>query len=107
MFSSIINFFYGWYIDGTKDFWRWFINFIKYLDRDAGLVGNVQNWLSPLYGDYSYIGIVAGPIFRTFRIFFGLALYTAIFIISLAVFLIWIILPVMAIRIILLNFLSF
>ncbi len=105
MFGHIINFFCGWYIDDTKNFWRWFINFIKFFDRDVGLIGNLQNWTSPLYGDYSYIGVVAGPILRTFRIFFGITLYAALAILSIAAYLIWIILPILIIAMIILNLL--
>lgn len=105
LFSPIIKFFYGWYIDDTINFWSWFVGFLKMLDRDIGLIGNVQNWTSPLYGDYSYLGRVAGPIFRTMRIFFGMSLYTVLILISLAVYLFWIILPMAVIAMIILNLL--
>lgn len=105
MSNPIINFFYGWYVDDTKNFWNWFINSIKFLDRDVGLIGNLQNWTSPLYGDYSYIGIIAGPILRTLRIFFGIALYAAMVILSLAIYSIWIILPIAVIIMVILNLL--
>lgn len=105
MFGPVIKFFYGWYIDDTINFYNWFIGLLKTMDRDVGFVGNVQNWTSPLYGDYSYIGIVAGPVFRTFRILFGLTLYLVIAAICLAVYLFWIILPIMVIVMMFLNLL--
>lgn len=105
MFSPIINFFYGWYIDDTKNFWQWFVNYLKFLDREIGLVGNLRNWTSPLFGDYSYIGRVIGPIFRTIRIFFGMAIFAAVTIFSAAIYLFWIILPIAVIVMIFLNLL--
>lgn len=103
MFSPVINFFYGWYIDDTKNFWNWFMGTVKFFDRDIGLVGNMQNWLSPLYGDYSYLGRLIGPILRTFRIFFGLFIYLIISVVFLLLYLIWAILPMAVIAMIILN----
>lgn len=105
MFGIITNFFYNWYIDDTRNFWNWFLSALKTLDRSIGLIGNIQNWTSPLYGDYSYIGRVAGPVFRTLRIFFGAALYAVLAIFSLMLYLFWIILPIAVIIMIFLNFL--
>lgn len=103
MFSPVINFFYGWYIDDTRNFWNWLGKLLKTLDRDIGLVGNLQNWASPLYGDYTYVGIVIGPILRTIRIFFGLAFYSVIAFFSLIAYLFWIALPIVAIIMVFLN----
>lgn len=105
MLSPVVNFFYGWYIDDTRNFWNWFVNYLKMLDRTIGLIGNIQNWTSPLFGDYSLIGVVMGPILRTLRIFFGMAFYTAIAVFSLAVYLFWIILPMAVIIMVFLNLL--
>lgn len=106
MLTSVINFFYGWYIDDTRNFWNWFINCLKTLDRDIGLVGNLQNWTSPIFGDYSYIGVAVGPVLRTLRIFFGLAFYAAMAVLSLVIYLIWIILPIVVIAMVFFNFLA-
>lgn len=105
MFNLIINFFYNWYIEDTKIFYNRFIGFLKFFDRDIGLAGNLRNWLNPLYGDYSTAGRAIGPILRTFRIFFGIIFYLLITILSLAVYLIWIILPILAIIMAVLNLL--
>jgi hypothetical protein len=105
MQSIVINFFYNWYIDDTKNFFNWFAGYIRSLDRTIGLVGNLQNWTSPLFGDYSYIGVVVGPIMRTIRIFFGANLYLAVTIFSMAIYLFWIILPILVIAMVYLNFL--
>lgn len=105
MFSFVINFFYGWYIDDTINFWNWFASYIRKLDRTIGLVGNLQNWASPLFGDYSYIGRFVGPFLRTGRIIIGAAIYALITILSLMIYLFWIILPIAVIAMVFLNLL--
>lgn len=105
MFNFAVNFFYSWYIDDTKNFYNWFFSCFKTLDRDIGLISNLQNWLSPLYGDYSFAGRVIGPVMRTLRISFGLAFYSVLAIFSLIAYLIWIILPIIVIMMIFLNLL--
>ena len=106
MFSLVINFFYGWYVDDTRNFWNWFANYLKMLDRSVGLIGNLQNWASPLYGDYTIAGVIIGPVLRTLRILFGIAFYLLMAIFSLAVYLFWIILPIGVIAMIILNLLA-
>lgn len=103
MASIVINFFYGWYVDETINYWKWFIRLLKTIDMDVGLIGNLQNWTSPLFGDYSLIGIIVGPIMRTFRIIFGAAFYFLIAVIAAIVYLLWIILPMIALLMIFLN----
>lgn len=63
------------------------------MDRDFGVVANVYNWTSPLYGDYSYVGKIAGPIFRTLRIIIGSAFYLGVIIFSLFLYAVWLALP--------------
>lgn len=105
MINFVIKFFYSWYIDDTKNFYNWLIDCFKTLDRDIGLVSNLQNWLSPLYGDYSFAGRIIGPVMRTLRIFFSLAFYFALAILFLIAYLIWIILPAAVIIMVFLNLL--
>lgn len=107
MFSPVINFFYNWYVDDTRNFWNWFINYLKMFDRSIGLVGNIQNWASPLFGDYSYIGVVVGPVMRTFRIIMGVGIFAIITFFSLAIYLFWIILPIAVIIMVASNLLAF
>ena len=105
MFNFVVSFLHGWYINDTKNFSSGFINHLKILDRDIGLVGNLQNWTSPLYGDYSYAGMVIGPILRTFRIFFGLIFYIIVTIFFLMGCLFWIVLPIVVVTMVILNLL--
>lgn len=80
--------------------------FIKFMDRDLGVMANIYNWTSPLYGDYSYIGRAIGPVLRTFRIFVGLLAYLGITIIAFGFYIIWIVLPLGILAMIYLNLAS-
>lgn len=93
MLDFIINFASGWYIRGSKKFWNGAFGFIKSMDSDLGVVANVYNWTSPLYGDYSYCGMIIGPIFRTARIFIGSAVYLVVFLVALGAYVVCLALP--------------
>lgn len=94
MLKFLAKFAIKWYITDSKFYWGEVIKFIKVMDRDFGLIANVYNWLSPLYGDYSYIGRVAGPIFRTFRIFMAAIFYLVVIFAAFFVYIFWLALPV-------------
>ncbi len=106
MFSFIRDFVYGWYVRGSKKFWSGALGFIKFMDRDFGVAANIYNWTSPLYGDYSYGGRIIGPIFRTARIFLGLAVYAIAFFAALFAYIIWLALPAIVLIMFFLNLLA-
>lgn len=106
MLNSISKFAYEWYFVDSKGFWGGVIKFIKIMDRDFGVVANVYNWTSPLYGDYSYIGRAIGPLFRTFRILVGLAFYAAIFLFALFLYALWLVLPLLVAAMVIVNLLD-
>lgn len=103
MLYSVAKFAYKWYFTDSKNYWNGVMIFIRFMDRDLGLVANVYNWTSPLYGDYSYIGRVIGPILRTFRIFLSALAYLGIIIIAISFYLLWLALPVGVLAMIVLN----
>lgn len=107
MLDFIINFAYGWYIRGSKKFWNGAFGFIKSMDSDLGVIANIYNWTSPLYGDYSYGGRIIGPIFRTGRIFLGSAVCMVVFLTALAVYVIWLALPAVVLIMFFSNLLTF
>lgn len=107
MLDFIINFAYGWYIRGSKKFWNGIFGFIKSMDGDLGVVANVYNWTSPLYGDYSYSGRIIGPIFRTARIFIGSLVYIVVFLTALGVYAVWLALPAVVLIMFFSNLLTF
>lgn len=106
MFNSAVKFVYKWYWTDSKSYWNGVMVFIKFMDRDLGVAANVYNWTSPLYGDYSYVGRVIGPILRTLRIFIGGLAYLGILIIAVFLFLLWLALPMGILAMIILNLAS-
>lgn len=93
MLDSIAKFAYEWYFIDSKGFWSGVVKFIKTTDRDLGIVANIYNWTSPLYGDYSYFGKITGPIFRTMRIIIGSVFYLGVIVFCLFLYAIWLALP--------------
>ncbi|MEW5805427.1 MAG: hypothetical protein AB1721_01735 [Patescibacteria group bacterium] len=95
IFQEIIGFFRGWYIGGTARFWSLALSFLAVLDQQFAVVINLKLINKPLYGDYSAVGRVIGPIFRLFRILLGSTIYLLIFILALLIWLVWVlVLPV-------------
>jgi len=94
--KGIEQFFYIWYVQSSRDFWNKEILFLKRVERDLGLAINLRLITQPIFGDYSYMGRVLGPIFRLGRILVGFAIMAASAIAVIIVYLIWIILPPLA-----------
>ncbi|MBW6440787.1 hypothetical protein K0B03_02015 [Patescibacteria group bacterium] len=90
---GILNFFYVWYVQSSKDFWHKEISFIKGIERDIGVLINLKLLFQPIFGDYSYLGRVIGPILRMGRVLIGLFIVLVSIIAVLIVYLIWILLP--------------
>lgn len=107
MLNSIAKFVYGWYIYDSKSFWSDLTGLIKFMDRDFGVVANIYNWKDPLYGDYTYMGRVIGPVFRTARILLGGAVYAAVIIFGVLLCAIRLILPILAVWMVILNLLAY
>ncbi len=93
----ILDFFRHWYIDGFLKASDWSLQVLERLDRIFAIRITLKNWLQPLYQDYSPIGYLWGFIFRSLRIFAGLILYLLFFILSVALFLLWALIPIYAI----------
>ncbi len=106
MLNSVAKFVFKWYLTDSKTYWDGVISFIKFMDRDLGLVANIYNWTSPLYGDYSLIGKAIGPIFRTFRIILSAFAYLGIIIIAFFLYVLWLALPLGILAMIFLNLAS-
>lgn len=102
MLNFLGKFAYEWYIEDSRAFWNGFVGFLKFTDRDFGLIANIYNWLSPLYGDYSLIGKFIGPILRTLRILFFSLVYAVFFIVAVILYFLWLAAPA-AIAVMILN----
>ncbi len=101
--GGIISFFSFWYVRSSKAFWNKEILFIKGIERDIGVLINLKLVFQPIFGDYSYMGRVIGPIFRLGRVFVGLFIVLVSIIIVLVIYLIWILLPPVTFLMIFLN----
>ena len=100
---GIINFFYFWYVRSSKDFWNREVSFVREIERDIGVMINLKLITQPIFGDYSYMGRLIGPIFRLGRVLVGtMIVATSIFIVIL-IYLTWIILPPLAFLMVILN----
>lgn len=101
--KEIINFFSFWYLTSSKNFWQKEVSFIKGIENDIGLLINLRLMFQPIFGDYSYMGRVIGPIFRTGRILFGFIFILLSLVFMVIMYLIWIILPLLTFLMIFLN----
>src|SRR3989344_8781183 len=90
----VLDFFRHWYIDGFLKISDLALAALERLDRSFALRITAKNWLQPLYQDYSFIGYLWGFIFRTIRIFAGLAVYAFVLAAAIGLFLLWAALPI-------------
>lgn len=76
---------------------------MKGVERDIGVFINLRLLFQPIYGDYSYMGRVIGPILRFGRVLLGFIIMAISTIAVLTIYLIWLILPPLAILMMVLN----
>ncbi|MFN7088324.1 MAG: hypothetical protein ACK4NX_00650 [Candidatus Paceibacteria bacterium] len=88
------HFFYRWFIEASLDFWSWVLEYARALDKTFAILINVKLWLQPLYGDYSPVGRIIGPVFRTIRIFLGAISYAIFFGIAFLLWIFWLSIPI-------------
>jgi hypothetical protein len=101
--KGMVNFFYFWYVQSSRNFWNREIAFIKQIERDMGVMVNLRLITQPIFGDYTYMGRVIGPIFRLGRVLIGFLIVLVSIVIITFVYLIWIILPFLAFLMVILN----
>lgn len=82
-----------WYIDSFFAMDRTMRIIYARLDRTIALRITLRNLFQPLYQDYTYLGYLLGFLFRSVRLAVGGALYGAIFILSIAIFAVWLAIP--------------
>jgi len=86
-------FFKHWYKDGSKKFFHALIGFLEYLDRFFAIEITFKHIFEPLYQDKSLIGYVMGFLFRIIRIALALIVYLTVVLIFVALYLIWLAIP--------------
>lgn len=99
----VVDFFRHWYVDGFLRSVDWTLSILERLDKRFAIRITAKNWLQPLYQDYSIIGYIWGFIFRTIRIFVGLAVYLAFILTATLLFLGWAAFPIFVIYQIIAN----
>jgi len=104
--KGINQFFWFWYVQSSRDFWHREIAFLKQIERDIGVIINLKLITQPIFGDYSYMGRVIGPIFRLGRVLIGTMIMIASIFVVILIYLIWIILPPLAFLMVFLNLVS-
>jgi hypothetical protein len=73
------------------------MNKFEQIDYVFALKITLRNIFKPLYKDYSFIGHILGFIFRLTRIILSSLIYTVLFIIAAAIYLLWLFLPLILI----------
>lgn len=91
--KRVLDFFRHWYIGGFIRASDWALGILEQLDRRFAVRITAQNWLQPLYQDFTIIGYVWGFIFRTIRILIGLLVYLVFILLAIAFFILWAALP--------------
>ena len=94
LWYRIVTFLEHWYVRSMRRYWHWFINWLERIDYYLAWRITLKNIFKPLYGDYSIIGRTLGFIFRSLRVLFASAIYAVLFAAALALYLIWILIPI-------------
>src|SRR6185436_3340892 len=94
-FYRFFDFFTHWYVDGSRAFGRTFIETLANIDQIIALKITLRYFFQPLYKDYTIMGRILGVIFRTLRILLGIIIYPIIIAAVLAVYLVWVAIPVL------------
>lgn len=92
IFQEIIGFFQRWYLEGSEVFWSGVFSLLAVLDREFAVLINLRLITQPLYGDYSPVGRILGPILRLLRVLTGSMVYLLILVSALVLWLIWLLL---------------
>ena len=90
-----ITFFHDWYVHGSRFIGHHLIEILSSLDQTFALKVTLKYLLRPLYKDYTIVGRILGPIFRVGRVLIGAVMYVVIIAIFLAVYIIWVSIPIL------------
>lgn len=96
-FYRLTDFFYHWYMDGSRFLFHAFISTLERLDRIFAVKITLRHFFEPLYQDYSVIGRIVGVVFRTLRISLGFGAYVLVGAVFSAIYGAWLALPVVII----------
>lgn len=83
-----------WYVNGFFIYSHYIISLLEKIDRVLAFKITLRYILHPLYGDRTILGYILGFIFRSGRIIIGGIIYAAIIALAVAVFILWLAIPV-------------
>ena len=89
----VVDFFHHWYVDASKALIHRFVSALENLDQTFAVRLTLAHFFEPLYKDYSIPGRAFGIVFRTGRVIIGAALYAVIGACFLALYIAWLVLP--------------
>ncbi len=96
-FYRIKEFFRHWYVGGSYVFFHQYLSMLESFDQVLAWKVTLKNIFQPLYKDFSFIGYILGFIFRSGRLIVGGFIYICIFVLGAVIYLIWLLLPVVAV----------
>ena len=91
--KRLTDFFRRWYGLASIRIWANLIERLSSIDRVFAIRINAKLWSQPLYGDYTIVGRIIGPIFRIGRIIIGLSMYVVLTLVTFVAWLVWLMIP--------------
>jgi len=92
-FLHIFLFLKHWYVSSFYLFTKILSDLLEDLDRFFAIKITLFHLFSPLYQDYSFVGYILGPIFRSFLLLSGIIIYAILISIFTILFFFWCSLP--------------
>jgi len=93
----ITGFFRHWYADGSRAFLRRYRAVSGSLEDAVASRAMLHLLFRPLYGDYSFVGRLIGPVFRLGRLFMGGLAHGALALMFCIAWLAWLLIPALTI----------
>lgn len=93
-FYRLTDFFYHWYVRGSRVFLHYGISLLERLDRYFAVKITLRHFFEPLYQDYSAMGRILGFIFRPLRVIVGFAVYILVGAVWTLFYFIWLSIPI-------------
>lgn len=91
--ARIAGFFLHWYVGGTHAFRARYRSLSKTLEDAVASRAMLHLLFRPLYGDYSVVGRIIGPVFRLGRLTLGGIAHLVLWLAFLILWVAWVLLP--------------